>query len=286
MGVYDRDYYRQSRPGGYWFSEHQLTPWLAMVHAGIYVLQLVTAGRAWHGYFTDLFMFDVLRFSRGEIWRIVTGLFIHDIHNWLNVVWNVLIIWFFGRQLEEIYGGRKLLLLYLLAGVIGNLAWAVWYWAGPGWTPRILFGAAPAVTFVLTLCTLHYPKQTVWLFFVLPVPLWVVTGLYVGKDLLGFLQQLGGMAAPSLAIVHLAGAACAGAYYFAPGFFWQLAEWWPARRAQRPLAGPPRPSAWDEHLEAQADAILDKLNRQGKDALTPEEWEILHRASEAYRRRR
>jgi membrane associated rhomboid family serine protease len=290
MGVYDRDYYRDQQPRGYWLAENRVTPWLALAYIGVYVLQLVTAGRAWHGYFTDGLMFDVERFARGEIWRIVTGLFIHDTNNWLNVVWNVLILWFFGRQLEEIYGGLKFLALYLVAGVIGNLAWALGYWLGfvSVWQARqIIFGAAPAITFVLVLCALHFPRQTVLLFFVLPVPLWLVAVLYVGKDLIGFLQQLGGLGKPSIGIVHVAAAAWAAGYYYLPGWRWRLPSWGAAySRRDEILPSIPPMQNRDTSLEAQADAILEKLSRQGKDSLTPQEWEILHRASEAYRRRR
>ncbi|GBD34933.1 Rhomboid protease GluP [bacterium HR36] len=285
MGFYDRDYYREWRPSSHWLGGNQVVPWLAMVHVGVYVLQLVTAGRAWHGTFTDMLMLDVQRVKEGEVWRIVTALFIHDLHNWLNVVWNVLILWFFGRQMEEIYGGRKFLLLYLTAGVLGNLAWVVVKWLWLLAPARVYFGAAPAITFVLTLCTLHYPRQTVLLFFVLPVPLWLITLLYVGKDAVLLLQQLGGLGRPSAVLVHLTGAAFALAYYFAPGWHWRFGDWKWFRKAPVRAATSYR-SQWDEHLEAQADAILDKLNREGKDALTPQEWDILHRASEAYRRRR
>lgn len=285
MGLYDRDYYRENRPEMHWFTQRLTTPWLVVFHVGVFVLQLVTAGRASHGRFTDMFMLDVARVQHGEVWRVFTGLFIHDIHNWLNVVWNVLIVWFFGRQLEEIYGGRKFLLLYLLAGLAGNLTWVISHQFWP-MADRTLFGAAPAITFVLMLCTFHYPRQTVLLFFVLPLPLWVITALYVGKDLVVFLRQVGGVGDVGVAIVHVAGAAFAVGYYYAPQWRWNIVSMWSLSKARPSVSTTPSRTDFDEQLEAQADAILDKLNRQGKDALTPAEWEILHRASEAYRRRR
>ncbi|MCS7016963.1 MAG: rhomboid family intramembrane serine protease [Gemmatales bacterium] len=287
MGVYDRDYYREQPPGGYWFDGQSATPWLAMAHVAVYMLQLLTAGPVGHGRLTEFLMLHVERVCAGEIWRILTAVFIHDTHNWLNLVWNVLVLWFFGRQLEELYGSRRFVTLYLLAGMSGNLVWVLSHWLWDGRVQPVLFGAAPAVTFVLILCALHYPRQTVLLFFVLPVPLWLIAVLYVAKDLLVFLRPVGGMGHATLAPVHLAGAGFALAYYLAPSWRINLAEW-RARRLQsqrpRPDRRPPLPV--DEHLEAQADAILDKLARQGRDALSPEEWDILHRASEAYRRRR
>jgi hypothetical protein len=42
----------------------------------------------------------------------------------------------------------------------------------------------------------------------------------------------------------------------------------------------------DEQLEAQADAVLEKLSREGMASLTPEERDILQRASERYKKKR
>jgi hypothetical protein len=42
----------------------------------------------------------------------------------------------------------------------------------------------------------------------------------------------------------------------------------------------------DEHLEAKLDQVLEKVARSGRESLSPEENEILLRASEVYKRRR
>ncbi len=285
MGFYDREYARDQRPVAWQLSQLELSKTLVIVHAGVYLVQLVTAGRERLGAVTEFFMLDIADLHQGEVWRLLTALFIHDPHNWLNLVWNLVLLWFFGPLVESLYGQRRFLFFYLLAGLVGNLAW----WLVDLWQPHppALFGAAPAITAVLVLCTFHYPRQTVLLFFVLPVPLWLITLLYVGKDVVGFLQQLGGLGRPGLAAVHVAGALFAVIYYQWSQQGWRLVERFrPAQTRSISATQATSSSAEDERLEAQVDAILDKLSRQGKDALTPREWEILHRASEAYRQRR
>ena len=56
-------------------------------------------------------------------------------------------------------------------------------------------------------------------------------------------------------------------------------------RTVAPAAMPADPDV-DEHLEAQLDAVLAKVAKQGQSSLTSAERAILHRASEVYRRRR
>jgi hypothetical protein len=52
-----------------------------------------------------------------------------------------------------------------------------------------------------------------------------------------------------------------------------------------PVGAPAAPRV-DEHLEAELDAILEKLSRTGREGLTEQEREILKRASEVYKRKR
>jgi len=64
----------------------------------------------------------------------------------------------------------------------------------------------------------------------------------------------------------------------------------PLARRPRPAPAPtavttaPSPPA-DEHLEAQVDAVLEKVARSGRDSLTETEKALLVRASEVYKRR-
>jgi hypothetical protein len=149
----------------------------------------------------------------------------------------------------------------------------------------------------------HYPRETVNLFGVLPLPAWVLAALFVGLSL-GFSR--------SGWVVTLV-AALLGCVYYRTGSY-AGPTWWPprptaARRPQlrvvrpeppdpdedepsaaesRVAAHAPRGAAppGDEQLEARLDGVLEKVSRYGQQSLTPEEREILFRASELYKRRR
>lgn len=55
----------------------------------------------------------------GEWWRLITPMFLHI--GFIHLLFNSLIIYFLGRQLETIYGHWRYFLLYMLSGIVGNI---------------------------------------------------------------------------------------------------------------------------------------------------------------------
>ncbi|WP_165004754.1 MULTISPECIES: rhomboid family intramembrane serine protease [unclassified Enterococcus] len=55
-----------------------------------------------------------------EWWRLITPIFIH--FGLMHFVMNSLILYFMGIQLEAIYGHWRFFLIYLLSGIMGNVA--------------------------------------------------------------------------------------------------------------------------------------------------------------------
>ncbi len=74
--------------------------------------------------------------TQGEIWRLVTPMFLHA--SLLHIGFNMYALIIFGHRLERIYGHSRFLLLYFLAGITGNLF--SFYL-----TPGISIGASTAV---------------------------------------------------------------------------------------------------------------------------------------------
>jgi hypothetical protein len=150
---------------------------------------------------------------------------------------------------------------------------------------------------VLVLCALHYPRKVILLFFILPVPIWVFVVYIVARDTFDFLGRTPNGIATS---AHLGGAAFAYAYY---KLHWRITSLWPSiqnwrqqrsrprlrihreEEVREPVGITARPPV-DEHLEAEMDAILEKISRTGKESLTDREREVLLRASEIYRNKR
>jgi membrane associated rhomboid family serine protease len=58
--------------------------------------------------------------QHGEWWRVFTALFLHA--NWLHLTMNGAGLWIFGTAVEKTMGRWRLLMVFLLAGALGNLA--------------------------------------------------------------------------------------------------------------------------------------------------------------------
>jgi membrane associated rhomboid family serine protease len=302
MGIYDREYYRQD--GRYWSAltaTGQVCKWITIITVLVYVVQLLLTQPKQVSYLEQWFAAQPAAiFHNGEVWRLLTALFLHATGDIWHIIWNMLFLWFFGRDLEDLYGSREVLAFYLAAGVFGNAFWAFTTLLA-GQPLVYCLGASTSVTAVMVLCACHFPNKTILLFLVIPIPIWLLTVIYVGLDAFAF---LGGAGRQGVAVAaHLGGAGFGFLYY---KMQWNIVGAWrrlgsllrrspsrPRLRVYRedeepsPVGvGAARPVTADEQLEAKADAILAKLSQQGKESLTPDEWDVLHRASEQYKKKR
>jgi membrane associated rhomboid family serine protease len=300
MGIYDREYYRREGPS--FLDRGQVCKWLIGVNVACFVIQVLTRPRGFGpmgmGPFTDWLVLDVEQVLHGQIWRLLTYAFLHDPGNIWHIVFNMLFLWWFGSDIEDIYGAHEFLTVYLLSAVLGGLAFFLAALAGLT-GGQYCMGASGAVTAVMVLCALHYPTRTILLFFILPVPIWLFVGFQVAQDTLLFLSQ--NETTRTAVTVHLAGAFFAFVYFKR---HWRVLRWWaqlqtflqqrtrPRLRIYREETRPPAPAASpreeeaDEQLEAKLDAVLEKVARYGQNSLTESERRILLRASEVYKKRR
>ena len=158
--------------------------WLIAINVGIYILQLVTRGTVAYddlGYpspgsspVTDWLILDTSKVLHGQVWRLLTGAFLHDPNSLTHIFFNMLFLWWFGHEVENIYGGKEFLAFYLAAAVIGNVAYVAWQLVTGDRTPAL--GASGAVSAAMVLFAMHLPllhpaflvrPGSIWLFVVL-----------------------------------------------------------------------------------------------------------------------
>ncbi len=198
-------------------------------------------------------------------------------------------LWMFGRDVEMIYGRREFLRIYAGALVLGSVVWTLRYLlVGSSQVEYVLLGASGAVTAIVLLFVFHYPKRTILLMFVLPVPAWVVGALIIGGNLMEMVFAQPGSGQQTVAFdVHLAGAAFAILYF---RFGWNLGSLLPdlsGMRSSLKRFGPkPRlrihdPEQDESDVDEEGDRLLIKVHREGEASLTAKERRIL----EAYSRR-
>lgn len=316
MGIQDRDYYRNEGPSIF----DSLVPrglvcrWLIGLNVAVFFLQIVAlvstppgaVGIAGSGFITEWLILDVDAVQHGQVWRLLTYAFLHSMDGWfLHIIFNMLFLWWFGSSIEELYGRKEFLAIYLVSALLGGVAFTVWglIWASDG-ARMYCLGASGAVTTMLILCALHFPRRIIYWFGVVPMPIWLFAILNVLQDAFVF---VGGLKTQVAVVVHLAGAAFAVAYYQWQGSIVDVLSafpWWPGFRSKPRLkifnpdgeeveeepvavsATSASAAAVDEHLEAKLDTVLEKIAKTGKDSLTPEEQAILQQASQMYKRRR
>jgi GlpG protein len=66
--------------------------------------------------------------SRGEIWRLITPIFIH--FNLMHIIFNMWVLWDFGLLVENRQGSKALIFLVVIIGVGSNLG--QYFYSGPG----------------------------------------------------------------------------------------------------------------------------------------------------------
>ncbi|MDN3555454.1 rhomboid family intramembrane serine protease [Halomonas maura] len=77
--------------------------------------------------------------ASGQVWRLLSPAVLH--FGWMHLIFNMLWLWFFGRQVESLHGRGRMLTLLLAAGIGGNLAQYA--------TGTVLFGGMSGVDFAL-----------------------------------------------------------------------------------------------------------------------------------------
>jgi membrane associated rhomboid family serine protease len=111
-------------------------------------------------------MQPVYAFLHFELWRLVSYMFLHDPNSMFHIIFNMLVLWWFGPELEDIWGGRKFLIFYFICGVGAGLFSFFNLFINPD---VLVIGASGAVLGLLTAYALYYPATPVLLFFVLPM---------------------------------------------------------------------------------------------------------------------
>lgn len=305
MGIQDRDYYRDgSRSLFDSWARQGVTVWLIAITCGVFFGQCVT-GDPLRSPLVGIGAFWSPDILDGEVWRLVTPLFLHA-SIW-HLFCNMLVLYFIGSRLEELYGRWEFLAVYLVSGIFASSVKFGLESAGIG-APVPSLGASGAISALVVIFAFRFPREQILVFGILPMPVWVAASLFVALDALGAL----GVGRKGIGYVaHLSGALF-GLLYYQTGFrFGDLF----ARRERslreraRPqlrivpaeadeptpepvgaaVESPPRSAeagALDEQLEARLDQVLAKVSKYGQESLTPEEREILFKASELYKRRR
>jgi len=152
----------------------------------VYVLEFLVLFALGQGAFRDLF---VLTSTNPEyVWTWVTSVFSHSPATFAHIFGNGIVLFFFGPVVERRIGSKRFTALFLLTGMAAGLA-QIGFGFLIGNPVSGVLGASGAIMAILGVLTVLNPGLKVYLYFVLPVPIYVLTFGYAGLSVLGVVAQ-------------------------------------------------------------------------------------------------
>jgi membrane associated rhomboid family serine protease len=291
VGIYDRPYYREEPRGpASAYLPRTVVGAIIAVNVVLWLLDSLSSETPGHGrWLSDHLAVHVDTLSQPWLWwQFLTAGFAHSPREFQHILFNMLVLFFLGRDVEAAHGSKEFLRLYLVMVVFASVVWSVVnkFLGTPGEAGA--YGASGAISGVVILYALQFPRRMLLLFFVIPIPAWLFGVLMIVLDMLG----ASGRGGPSNVAysMHLAGAAFALLYY---QMGWNLTRLtarglpWSSRQREPRLRvhNPPEEEPQADDLSAEVDRILEKIYREGEASLTPKERKILETASREYQRK-
>lgn len=230
-------------------------------------------------------------------WTIVSYFFMHSMTDFFHILFNMLIMYWFGIIFTEFLGDKKVVALYFLGGIAGGLAYLLMYNVVPFYKEQMnmvsgLIGASASVYAIVVGAATIAPNYKINLLFVGPVKIKYLAAVYI---FLSLIQSAGSNAGGEIA--HLGGALMGYTYvvllkkgtdlgqplYAITKFFANLTNSNRKLKVVHRSKKDKRNSNNQKTTQPSQDSvddILDKISETGYEGLTQEEKEILFKASQ------
>ena len=198
-------------------------------------------------------------------WTIVTYMFLHG--GFTHILFNMIVLFFFGPRVEERLGSRRFTILYFLSGISGAI---LSFFFSPG---AAILGASGAVYGVMLAFAYFWPHVQIYIWGVLPIQARMLVIITTVITLWGGFGSRGGGIAH---FAHLGG-------YVGAFLYLKLIERKRGTFRKQVQAAPPeateRAAAYDridmsrihEVNREEVNRILDKISAKGVGSLTAQE---------------
>jgi membrane associated rhomboid family serine protease len=228
-------------------------------------------------------------------WGLITSIFSH--FEFMHFLFNMLFLFFAGQLYEQLFGGKKLLNIYILGGIAGGILEIVAHELFPALSnsQSIVVGASGSIMAIFIAAAMYRPNTKIMLFGILPIRIIVLAGIYFIYDLLSLgmpdgtahFAHIGGgmigiisvktMNKPNNILVRFTRFTDKIFAIFKRDFF-KKKNILNVERGGRPLTDEEFIARKKEN-QAKTDAILDKISKSGYESLTSKEKEFLFKQS-------
>ncbi len=144
------------------------------------------------------------------VWTWVTSVFSHSPATFFHIFGNGIVLFFFGPVLERRIGTRRFTAMFLLSGAAAGLG-QIGSGLAIGQPVTGVLGASGAIMAILGMLTVLNPDLKVYLYFIIPMPIWVLTFGYAGLSVLGVMAT-GSVLGNVAHVAHLTGLVIGLAY--------------------------------------------------------------------------
>ncbi|PIS11290.1 MAG: hypothetical protein COT73_04770 [Bdellovibrio sp. CG10_big_fil_rev_8_21_14_0_10_47_8] len=187
-------------------------PWIIALNIGVFILWHAATRESSLIFMADNFLVSWTGLTEGRIWTLLTSEFSHNLL--IHIFINMFVLNSFGPIVESVLGKKTFLLFYLLAAVVSSLCHSLvsaWILGEPD-LPAL--GASGAISGLVLLFSMLFPKQKILIFGLIPIPaLWGAL-LFIGLDIWGLIAQAEGGGLPIGHGAHLGGALTGILFYF------------------------------------------------------------------------
>ncbi len=220
--------------------------------------------------FTTLFwLYQPLAIGKLWLWQLVTYMFLHSVSDPWHIIFNMLVLWMFGSEVEKAMGTRRFLTMYFTAGIFAGIFGCLFTPNNP------ILGASGAIFAVEIAFAMFYPNATI-IFFVFPIKAKYLVTIFAGITVFNCLMPTGGNVAH---FAHLGGLLYGFLFIrYEPRFTNFIISWQNQQKENEYRK--------EEEVRKVVDALLDKVNRTGMKSLTRRERSYLKNASKRYRKMR
>jgi membrane associated rhomboid family serine protease len=249
---------------------------LMIINGAVFIFQQI-AGLFSPGYVESIFGLSHAGLAyRFMIWQPFTYMFLHG--GWLHIIFNLVALWMFAGEVENLLGEKRFLRFYLLSGFGAGIFIALmnfYIFSNQGMGP-VTIGASGAIYAILLAYGITWPNREVLLYFILPVKIKYLLLFFGLIEFFGTLSTASGTGGGISHIGHLGGLIC-GFFIFksmrsrgiagSTGKSSILSELEKKRRLKK------KQDEINTRIQAKKiiDASLEKIAKSGMSSLTPDE---------------
>lgn len=187
--------------------------WLLIVNVAIFLVTFLSAGTAIQEIFSYFALVPVVVVKWFWVWQLVTYLFLHGDFN--HILWNMLTLWMFGKDLEQAWGTRRFLQFYFICGIGAGLCVVVgnYLFGNPN---GATIGSSGAIYGILLAYAVLFPDVTMLFGFLIPIKVKYFV-MIIGA--IAFLSTFRSVNSNVSNIAHLGGMLFAYVYLKVPRLF-------------------------------------------------------------------